>query len=491
MVIGRVTQNSVVYATVLLAGCASMALEMAAARLYAPYLGASLYIWGGLISVVMAAMAIGYALGGHFADRAQDKRALFWVLLASGLYQIAMMFAAQPLLLATTEWSEAVAVLLVSCVLFAPPVALLAAIGPLAVQELADERHLGRAAGRVFAISTIGSIVGVLVASFWLLPTYGTHQTRIGLCVMTMLASLLGLVAIRKAALLAGAAGALLFFVPTPDWGKDTIWVGESAYNLVRVVERHGQRQLILDQHNGSHGSTVHSTRLTQAYWDVFAAGPLLTDASSALVLGLGAGTSVHTLWRANPEISVDAVEIDPLVVEVAERFFELTPSPKLTIHTEDARRHLRTSRKHYDIVQVDLFHHGPHVPFHLATAEFFSEIAEHLNKSGVLMMNVVDPSKDQQLLGSFVASLRETFPTVLGTRVSAANHILLAFPLATTVGNARARLRTPPASLRRTIVGFRAGLREYESGSLVMRDDKAPIEALTRTAMRQPERLP
>ena len=252
--------------------------------------------------------------------------------------------------------------------------------------------------------------------------------------------------------------------------------------------ERRGARFLILDQKTGVHSATVHPTRLTQNYWDAFVAGAFVTSAKSALVLGFGAGSSVKTLWQADPEIVVDAVEIDPEVVFAARHFFQIAPSEKLKIHVEDARRFLRSPNTRYGIVQIDLYQHGAFIPFHLTTTEFFEEVKEHLRNDGVVMINVVDAGDSLQVVGAFVTTLESVFSSVYGARVGKSNHILFAFPEHKSLTRLKELLRKVPPHLVRATVGVRAGLHKYSPVGAALTDDHAPIESLIHASLEKSE---
>lgn len=486
--------SRVILSVIFIAGLINMALEMAASRLYAPYLGAALHVWGGLIAVVMVAMACGYAVGGLWGSRADARQGVGWSILVSGVYQACMLWGADALLRASAVWDERLAVVVVSLVLFAPPMAMLSAIGPLSVQILAAHRPAGSAAASVLAVSTVGSVVGVLGASFWSIPEYGTHATRMALCSATLVVS--ALLFARPIALGVTALGILATFTcPSPSWKSGALFAEESAYNVVRVLESRNTRRLVLDAEDGVHSTTVHPKQFTQNYWDAFSAGPLLHKSERALILGLGAGSSVHTLRAADPSIRIDAVEIDPLVVEAGTRFFGLRPSETLHVFVDDARRYLHTTNAKYGIVQIDLYHRGTFIPFHLATTEFYSEVRDHMNPGAVVMINVVDLGRERPLLASLGRTMKRVFSTVLFAQVSSTNSIVLAFSDELPLLEVRKRLQNPPHHLRRVIGPLRAQLRAFKSsdleGGTVLTDDRAPIERIVRLAKLSPQASP
>ena len=254
----------------------------------------------------------------------------------------------------------------------------------------------------------------------------------------------------------------------------------------MRVV-RNGP--LLLLKLNGGMG--VHTIRdlasvWTGHYYDDFALGPLLAPAKRLLVLGLGGGGSIAATRVAAPEIAVDAVEIDPKVVEAATRFFGLNPRDKrLRIHVADARSWLAENRGRYDIVHVDLYQGGPYIPFYLVTAEFFAAVREHMSRGGLLMMNLFDDGPSRELLTSTVATLQRVFPSVAVLSPGHGNRMLLAFAKATPESAIRARLLAFAGNEAVERLAKRAGKQIAEiavpPGTIVFTDDFAPVEEMTR----------
>jgi spermidine synthase len=201
----------------------------------------------------------------------------------------------------------------------------------------------------------------------------------------------------------------------------------------------------------------------------------------------MGAGGSIRMTRLTAPDIEIDAVEIDPLVVEAADRFFGLRAEPnRLRIHVADARPWLARSRASYDLIHVDLYHGGPYVPFYLVTEEFFRLVRARLAPDGLLMMNVYDLGAEREILSATVATLRRVYPSVLVLSRADQNHILFAFPQARSLDSIRAQLQEAAqgqggiADLARRAA---TSLQEFipAAGTPVFTDDHAPIEEFTR----------
>jgi predicted membrane-bound spermidine synthase len=337
---------------------------------------------------------------------------------------------------------------------------------------------VGSAAGRVYALSTAGSIGGILATSFVLLPRLGTEATLKLLCGATFLAGAAGL--LRRRSLFSAAVlipVPLMSSLPGLDWSRGALWMDESAYNLVRVVRRGNER--LLELNNSSSVQTVQAAGgFSGYYYDAFALGPLLTPGRRMLVLGMGGAASIHATRITAPDIDVDAVEIDRKVVETASRWFDIRESSRLRIHIADARSWVAHDRGVYDLIEVDLYQGGPYIPFYLATEEFFHLVSGRMANHGVLMMNVFDAGPERELVFAVAATLRRVFPSVMSVRTQSANYMLVAF-----------RQKVQPRTVRASLAGAPRMLCRYRemhdlvppSGTPWFSDDRAPIEEITR----------
>jgi spermidine synthase len=473
-------------ATPFFTGATIMAQELVAFRLYAPYFGYSIYVWGSMISVVMAALAVGYAIGGWVADRSQTDAPLYVMVLASAVYQLGVLFTVRSLLGYLAHLGDFTGVTLASALIFAVPMTAMATACPFLIRLLAHSGRVGSAAGKVYAISTIGGIAGILATAFFLVPRLGTQKTLGAICVMSALVAAAGLA--RRVPLALSALGLTVVtvcFLPKPIWPEGTLWVADSPYNLVRVVRSGDWTILKLNDETGVHTIRDERTGWTGHYYDDFALGPLLIPARRLLVLGLGGGGSVASTRFTGPDIAIDAVEIDPKVVEAARRFFGLNPNDKLRIHIADARPWLAQTQEKYDLVHVDLYHGGPYIPFYLITVEFFEAVRAHMSPESLLMMNLFDISPGRELLVRTIVTLKRVFPTVMALSVGHGNRMLLAFSKDTSEDAIRERLQ----NVRETEAI--EGLAEHASTHIVdynippettaFTDDFAPVEEITR----------
>jgi spermidine synthase len=475
-------------ATAALTGAIVMAMELTAFRLYAPYFGNSIYVWGSMISVVMVALAVGYSLGGWIADRWPDDAVLYFIVLGSGVYQLLIVFVERGVLLKLFNMGDFAGPTLATVIIFGPPMTALAMTSPFVIRLLARMGHVGITVGRVFALSTAGSIAGILGTSFYLVPRFGSRATLEILCGASILVGVGGLMVRRWAAVLLVLPAALLFFVPVPKAPAAVIWSGESVYNRIQVVQNNGFRILVLNDSRFFQTIEKLGSASSGFYLDEFALGPVIVPAKNLLVLGMGAGRSIEVTRAVAPGIEVDAVEIDPEVVRAAGEFFGLPKNDaKLHVHIADARPWLAGHEAKSDLVHVDLFQGGPYVPFYLTTVEFFRLVRARMTDGGMLIVNVYDASEKQELLDAMGATLKVVFPSVEKLSTQGGNHILFAFAekrgLARTVARLTAGGAQVPAWVRDLALKAAGEIVEFEprAGAVVFMDDRAPIEEMTR----------
>src|SRR5712691_5510249 len=177
-----------------------MSLEMVAFRLYAPYFGYSIYVWGTMICVVMGALVAGYAMGGLLADSFRAELLLFSVILTSAVWQLLILCTMRFVLPRLAQAGEVTGVTLATLIIFAPSMIALAATGPILVRLCAEAGRVRWAAGAIYSLSTLGSMAGIVVTIFWLLPTIGTETTMRWLCAASFLLGASGLLSIESRA---------------------------------------------------------------------------------------------------------------------------------------------------------------------------------------------------------------------------------------------------------------------------------------------------
>ena len=414
-------------AAVFLSGAALMALEIVGSRVLAPVFGTSLFVWGALITTFLAALAAGYALGGRLADRKPMPELLSRVLLAAGALVI-VLFAAPDGVLAAASGApvpDRFRALLAAVVLFGPPSVLMGAVTPFAVRLAARDLALvGSAAGRLSAVSTVGSILGVFTTAFFLIPTFPTRPILFGIGAALLAAALLvpapGVLSRTAWAGFLGAAGALAFlFGPglarTPGPAGTLLLEKETAYHRIRVVDQGLRRALYFDNRLQGYAPARPDVTLGLNYTDGLALSLAVAPrARRVVVIGLGAGMLPTLLSRRAPEIETTSIEIDPEVVEVARKFFAFSPDANDRVIVGDGRRELERQVAGADVIVVDAYY-SDSLPFHLITREFDELCARKLSSDGVVAVNFGGDLTGVRngLFWAAVKTLGEVFPRV------------------------------------------------------------------------------
>ncbi|MET0305609.1 MAG: fused MFS/spermidine synthase [Solirubrobacterales bacterium] len=481
-------------ALVFVVGAASLGAEIAAARLLAPYFGASTIVWANTIGVVLVALSVGYWLGGRYADRHPHMRGLCLVVLVAAALIAAVPFAARPFLGFSVDAFDTVSVggfagsLFGVLVLVAVPVTLLGAASPWAVRlAVSDREHAGEVVGRLYAISTAGSLCGTMIAALLLIPMLGTQRTFLVFALALALVAVAGL-GWRFAALPAALALAILAPVGTikaVDTGT-VLYEAETTHQYARVVERDdGSRVLELNEGQAVHSLYRPGTYLTGDYWDghlylPFAARP--QPPRRIAILGNAGGTVARAYGDFFPGTEVDAVEIDAELTELGRRYLDLR-NPRMRTFAEDARPWLERSEGGYDAIMVDAYRQ-PYIPFYLATREFFELARDRLAPGGAVIVNVGHPEGSDELERVLGRTMAAVFPRVLRDPIEPTNTLLLAAEGPLSAARLRAASTDLPPDLRALAREAASRLASHLPGGEVYTDDHAPVEWLVDSSL-------
>jgi len=421
---------------VFLCGAVIMVIELTGSRVLAPYLGTSLVVWTSLIGIILASLSLGYWWGGRLADRRPDARLLGRIILAAALATAAIAATKSWVLgfLQSQGTGLHVAAVWATLLLFAPPSVLLGMVAPFAVRlKLPDTRSGGRTAGTLYAVSTIGSIVGTFLAGFVLIAWLGSTNILLLMAAVLAIASLL---AARSGSAVKAAAGSLFLILLLLAWGYDAqlrtagLVDTDTAYNRVMVykgAESHTGR-LMRVMITGPHAkqSAMYlddSLALALPYTRYFRlVEHFVPEMKRLLVLG-GGGFSFPKYALANYlDLRVDVVELDPGIIELARDFFELRDHPRQRIIAEDARTFLNRNQKPYDAILCDTFNSHYAIPFHLATVEAAQRMRSALSPNGVVLVNLLaSPSGEcSRFFQALVSTYAAVFPRVMSFAVEA-----------------------------------------------------------------------
>jgi spermidine synthase len=480
---------------VFVVGAASLGSEIAAARLLAPYFGASTTVWANTIATVLVALSLGYWLGGRLADRHPLQRHMSALVLVAAVGLAAVPFVARPFLdaavsaLADISAGAFLGSLLGVLVLVAGPVLLLGAVAPYAIRlSMREVATSGTTAGRLYAISTAGSLVGTFMAALVLIPFAGTRRTFLAFALALALVAALGM---RRRWLVVPLVLAALIALPparikpkSPD-GR-VIYETDTQYQYARVVEQpDGTRSLELNEGLARHSLYRPGSYLTGDYWDGFLTAPfavLRRPPARIAVLGNAGGTTARAYGHYFPRTAIDAVEIDSKVTDIGRRFFDMH-APRLRVFTEDARPFLRRTAARYDAIFVDAYRQ-PYIPFYLATSEFFRLCRDRLRPGGVVVINVGHPDGDPRLERDLSRTMETAFPSLARDPIMPTNTLLVASGAGVSPLRLRSSLSALPADLRPLAIADSARIAPPLRGGEVLTDDRAPVEWLIDTSI-------
>lgn len=436
---------------VFVSGAVLMALEMLGSRILAPYFGSSIFVWGSLISVFLAALSVGYLLGGTYADRRPKLSSLAGVLAIAGAItaMLPWYYGAINEMIANADLGPRFGPLLAATLLFLVPSIFMGMVSPLAIRlQVTQLETVGNTAGTLYAVSTLGSIVGTLGTSFFLIA-----WLRVSLIV-----HLLGLTLLILAALLAfvpgwqkqpiapatdkkqakkhkkkanKALGLLIIFAlagsvlitsggPTlaadPDfYATKKVFEKDSLYHHITVMDEGGMRYLRFDNSWQSGMDLRNPYKLVFDYTKYFHLGPLINPgAKKALFIGLGGG-SVPKNFRLNyPNLYMDAIEIDPEVIRVAKEYFHVKEDDHLRLMAKDGRAFLRKSKDQYDLIFLDAYQ-ADNIPFHLTTSQYLQELCQHLQPDGLVVSNIIGAVAGPQsrLFRAMIKTYQQVFAQV------------------------------------------------------------------------------
>ena len=442
----RALSRFVPHTIVFVASMAVMIVELVASRLVAKYVGNSLFTWTSVIGIVLGGISLGNWLGGRMADRYSPRRVIPWVLFAGSLLTVLIVVLdlmvgriTDVLGNGAITFSVLLRSVILITVLFFLPCCAYGCVSPVMAKYALEERErVGSAVGGIYAAGSLGGIAGTFLTGYLLIPALGLTA------VILLVAIVLGLLAIAMggrrlvsgtwlAVLIAswalagtGATPRLLAreLAGTPAMGGvRLLYAKDSPYSYIQVADRRvgaaTERTLRLDALIHNRYDPAHPDTLLYDYDKIFASltrgevegrpGPF-----STLTLGGGAFTFPTYLQRHYPRAETTVVEIDPDVVEVAHRYFDLPIDGPIRIRIQDARTYVEAAQAklRYDIIYCDAFN-AFSVPYHLTTLEFTRETAALLHERGIYLANVIDILASGRFLAAYLTTVHAAFPSV------------------------------------------------------------------------------
>ncbi len=496
----------VYYLTAFICGMTVMAVELTCSRLLAPYFSSSSIVWTVIIGLIMISLSLGNIIGGRSADKHRDLGRLYFLIWLASLWIAAIPFLGKyviagvtGILMFTLPGSALVVTGSAICclVIFSFPMVLMGTVSPYLVKlAVTDMENNGRITGQIYAMNTVGSILGTFIPTFLTIPLLGTGKTFFLFALLLNILCLAYFLTRKKNRVKHVVTTILLvafLLMPFQNafafWKSDIIYEGESLYNYLQVSETDTSVILSTNVAFGVQSIYRKDGALSGYYYEYALAAPLfrpkatLQEPLDVLVLGLGTGTFSKQLHKFFPNSRSDAVELDAEIASLATRYFNLKPE-EANVFINDGRMFLDTPDcGQYDVILADAYQDIT-VPFHMSTQEFFAKVQKHLKPYGVLIVNINMKSGDFAGVPEYLAqTVRTAFSTVYRIDLDAVTNSLLF------CGNNPDMLTQYRENMQKdigedhplhAIAAYVAdNAVEVASGPLVLTDDKAPVETL------------
>lgn len=410
--------------TAMICGAIVMVVEVLGSRVIGPFFGASLFVWTSLITVALVGLALGYALGGLMSDKKGSPAHLYGIILFSGFLVLSIPLIKSTVLLACLPLGLRGGALVSSTLLFGPSMITLGCVSPYIIKIAAREMHnIGRTVGLFYAISTVGSFIGTLLAGFVLISMFSVNQifSGVGLLLIVLAAGYFILFGDKRLSLVAVFSPLFLFYSEplqsmTLENGTKVSQILDidTFYGNIKVIDyiyknRHIRDMLIDGQVQGGMDMSSRMSAYSYPYFLEFLPYSLNPDGKNCLVIGLGTG--MVPVWYEKKGVMTDVLDINPKVVEVAKKGFGFKVSGEIII--SDARYYLNGSNKKYDYIILDVFS-GDTTPGHILSVEALQMVEKRMSPKGILAINLIGSLKKETFItASIIKTLQSVFNVV------------------------------------------------------------------------------
>jgi spermidine synthase len=486
--------------TVFVAGMSTLAIEFTTSRMLQTVYGTSNIVWANVIGLVLFFLTVGYFLGGRLADKYPYPHVFYGLVAIAGFCGVFFLLLTSVLLktaasaLAAINVGAILSSLIGVIVALTVPITLQGCISPFAIRlAVQDVNEAGRVSGRIYAISTWGSLLGTYLPVLVVIPLAGSRLTAVLFGTLLLLVGLVGLWLTRPRAAVPALILPLILIPVSLLWARGGIksyqgqlFETESAYNYIQVVRQDGCNYLLLNEGQAFHsyycdGGTVPRISV----WSIMLAAPYfndLNDVQSLGVIGLAAGTIPKQFTRVFGPIPIDGIELDPAIVQAGVDYFAMTEA-NMNVIVGDGRYELNRLDIRYDVITIDAYK-VPYIPWHLTTRDFFLEVKAHLQADGVVAMNVGRAPQDRRLVDAITATLLTVYPSVHAIDVPGSlNTILVATMQPTTAQNVADNLAQLTGDvdplLRAALETAVAHTVPIAPSDVIFTDERAPVETI------------
>jgi predicted membrane-bound spermidine synthase len=405
-----------------------MIFEIVGSRVLGPYFGTSVFVWTSLIGIVMGSLSVGYWLGGRVSQKRNDLILLAWILFLAGFLMLGSSLGHDYVLRRIVKYiyDFRLRTVLAVIVLFGPASICLAMILPyVAKMQMDNVRTAGSAIGNLYALSTLGSIVGTFAAGFVLVPVFGfahvLFATSVALLIIAIAIFVLAKKTLPVIISFALSSFLVLFWFILSKKPVDYVDV-DTQYNRVIIynsTDNMTGRPVKILKVNDEKSSAMFTDVDDDLVFEVLKYYRLAEHFHPGFRTSLMIGGSGYAFpkdyLKRYPLAAIDVVEIDPGLTRLAKQYFNLTNDSRLLIYHEDGRTYLNRCEKKYDAVFMDAYKSMLTIPYQLSTQEAVQKISGLLNEQGAVYANIIsslDPKNDF-FLRSEIATYKSVFPQV------------------------------------------------------------------------------
>ncbi|MCX7928257.1 MAG: fused MFS/spermidine synthase [Patescibacteria group bacterium] len=397
--------NFSILITLFITGACVLIIEVVAVRLLSPYFGNTIYSYSSILSVILAAISIGYYYGGKIADKTKDESLFYKIITASGVATGSLFLVSFFILdKIANNFSITTGPLISSIILFSIPAFLLGLLSPFGVTlENHKKKHtgVGTTSGKVFFVSTLGSISGSLLAGYFLIPFFGVSNIFVGVSLALILIGTIGNLIVKKNTIKTKNIVFGIFFFSTllacsTLQEENFVYSKDGIYEKIKIIdsinhEKRPVRYMIQDR-SWSSGIYLDTKELLFEYTKFYDINKIIgLTPKNALVIGSGAYSIPKAILAEYPNIEyIDTVDIEPILEDIAIKYFDFKPNSKIRSHTKDGRVFVKNSENKYDYIFIDVYQTFYSIPAHFTTKEFFHEIKRKLNNNGIVIMNII-----------------------------------------------------------------------------------------------------
>jgi spermidine synthase len=415
------------YVVTFIASFCTLVIEMVAGRILAPFVGVSIYTWTSIIGVILAGISVGAWIGGMLVDKYPFRKTLGWLLLLSGIMALTIIPLTNLIASYRFPLSLMMRIFLVTSIIFFIPGCVLGTISPVVVRlTLKNLDNAGNVIGRIYALSTLGAIIGTFVTGFFLISWMGTRSIVLTMGIILILAAVAFGALFRKKGLavlflllMVPAVGATYHFLYRVPLSARTYLYKESNYFTIKLSKTLSTDQktdleaMVLDNLIHSYVALKNPYHIEYEYEKIYAdvlKWKFGKDQNfRSLTIGGGGYTFPRYMEACYPNAAIEVVEIDPEITKIVYEQLGMPATSRIKSYNTDGRWFVMNCKEKYDLVFTDAYN-DLSIPYHLTTKEFAQQLKDIMNPNAILMSNIIDNFQKGAFLPSYIKTLREVF---------------------------------------------------------------------------------